>query len=245
MADKITAINVKANNIQSPEGKTVELKTRRIGSGKSGKIKVQGTFRVSGAVIYTPPTIDLAASPFAATSFLETGETPHQPWRRILYDTFDHDENDWVIKDKKENDDENTVRNKETSLSHCGDHNLFLGGYCNAGGNHVMQKSVEISSTPHTEVRIVAKVHLIDSWENEMVWMSIDDHIVWTTTGAAVGNIMSICGNPSHNEASLGITVDVTVPHTKKYVNIQFGASLDEHECNESLGLDDVQLYVH
>ena len=255
VTSKITSTNVKATSVQSPKARAVEVKTRRIGAGGSGKIRIQGTLRVSGAVAYTPPTIDLAASPFAAEppSFLETNENfatsdlPHQPWRRMSLDTFEgKDSTDWHIK---------TVSNATTTadasfLSHCGDHNMFLGGHCKVGGNHILQKKMTLDPTAHTEVRVVAKVHLIDSWENEIAWMSIDDHVVWTTTGLAAGattktNTISLCGNPLHSEASLGVVVDVTVPHTTNTVKINFGTSLDEHECNESLGLDDVHLYVH
>ena len=252
VANTIASINVLGKNVRSPKSRAVEVKTRRIGAGGSGKIRIQGTLRVSGAVVYTPPTIDLAASPFAEkttpTNFLEVGDRPHQPWRRISFDTFDGDSNDWQITNNGSSPDR---ASPTTSLSHCGDHNTFLGGHCKVGGAHVLQKQFQLSSVAHNEVRVVAKVHMIDSWENEIAWMSIDDHIVWTTTASAAGaatrsgNVISLCGNPSHSEASLGVVVDITVPHTKENVKIRFGTTLDEHECNESLGLDDVHLYVH
>ena len=244
----------------SPKSSTAELQTRSLApSAPGGKIRVEGKFRVSGSVAYTPPIIDLAASPFS--SFLQTGEdvdsidviasvssdAPHQPWRRISYDTFDSNTNDWQIRNI-----DNTTTHSTKSLqilSHCGDHNLFLGGHCKAGGQHVLHKQVDFSATGHhVELRVVAHVHMIDSWDGELAWMKVDGNVVWTTMASSNSNTktgMSICGDDKMNDESMNTLVDIVVPHSNKQVEISFGTSLDEHACDESIGIDNVQLFVH
>ena len=45
-------------------------------------------------------------------------------------------------------------------------------------------------------------------------------------------------------ERRWGVPVDVAMPHTGATALIEFGSSLDEHACDESFGVDDVQLHV-
>jgi len=56
---------------------------------------------------------------------------------------------------------------------------------------------------------------------------------------------MSICGDDKMNDASMNTLVDIVVPHSNKQVEISFGTTLDEHACDESIGIDNVQLFVH
>jgi len=195
--------------VTSPKSSTAELQTRSLApSAPGGQIRVEGKFRVSGSVAYTPPIIDLAASPFS--SFLQTGEdvdsidviasvssdAPHQPWRRISYDTFDSNTNDWQIRNIDNTTTHSTTSTTPTNptnslqiLSHCGDHNLFLGGHCKAGGQHVLHKQVDLSATGHhVELRVVAHVHMIDSWDGEIAWMKVDGNVVWTTMASSNSN---------------------------------------------------------
>lgn len=261
VATKMKAINIDAKDVISPKISAVELTTRRLAPGKSGKIRIEGKLRISGAVAYTSPTIDLAASPFSS-SFLEQEVTttqktsldgPHQPWRRISYDTFDGHANDWHIENQKNTTDTDTDADTDidtemktlTKLSHCGDGNMFLGGHCNAGGGHVLRRTWDVA--PHSEVRIVARVHLIDSWEGEIAWMKVDGYYVWTTTGRSSidASHISMCGDEKMNDAQMSTLVDVVIPHASKNVEITFGTSLDEHACNESIGIDDVEIFIH
>jgi hypothetical protein len=293
VATGISSINVDAKSVSSITSSTVELKTRSLSAGKNGKsVRVEGTLHVAGSVAYTTPTINLATSPFAA-SFVETSEKMeiHLPWRRVSLDTFDHDLENWSIKNrhnKNNNNDNNddfvvaegkekaTGATTSSGRSHCGDRNMFLGGHCQAGGSHILHKMFDLSrssvlsspladeedvsssttssdttTTPpltlssyqHDELRIVARVHMIDSWENELAWMSVDGNVVWTTTGT--GGSLSTCGDEKHGEASMGMMIDVVVPHKIGTVDVKFGTSLNQHECDESLGVDDVAVYIH
>ena len=102
-----------------------------------------------------------------------------------------------------------------------------------------------ISSYQHDELRIVARVHMIDSWESEIAWMSVDGNVVWTATGNARINSLSTCGDAKQGDASMGKLIDIVVPHKVGTVDVKFGTSLDQHECDESFGVDDVAVYIH
>ena len=298
--------SARADNVQSRKAKvgavrTGEVSTRTLIAGDTGKIRVEGTLRVSGSIVYTPPSIDISASPFDATeeepsaidasgegkqspfkalaqqakmmrsSFLEVEEdggatlgsrdnnmvevlradVPHEPWRRVSLDTFESSAlaRGWHISDVAGVG--QSVAQNSSLLSHCGDGNLFLGGHCRSGGDHVLFKKWE-SLPPHSELRLSAKVHFIDSWNNEAAYMSIDGHTVWTSAkaarqrpvGRAVPNL-SVCGDERVADAVIGKKIDIVVPHRDALASVRFGTFLDEHACDESFGIDDVALYVH
>ena len=319
VAGMTRAANVRTGKARAGSVRADEVSTRTLMAGDSGKIRVEGTLRVSGSIVYTPPSIDIAASPFDVqeeepsaivdpsgadkkdpfhalatqlapqlapkkqSSFLEIEEDgaakaisraarsldaavradlPHAPWRRVSLDTFESVAlaQGWHVSSvgrggggaiSNEATGLQTVAQNASLLSHCGDGNLFLGGHCRAGGDHELFKRWE-SLPPHTELRLTARVHFIDSWDGEAAFMSVDGHTVWTSAKAArqrpadaASPHLSVCGDHGVADAVIGKKIDIVVPHRDALASIRFGTYLDEHACDESFGIDDVALYVH
>lgn len=122
----------------------------------------------------------------------------------------------------------------------------MLGGHC------VEKQMPELTKTfsglpPHTQVRVSAKYMFIDSWDGESGFMSIDNNKVWVDTynhahGEAAHGI-NLCGNDAP-ERRFGVPIDVTIPHTGDSITLAFGATLDEHPCDESFAVDSVMVFT-
>ena len=301
--------NLHARKAKATSVRSDEVATRTLAAGDSGKIRVEGTLRVSGSIVYTPPSIDIAASPFDAVeeepsaiddpsgagkkspfspvktqiankqgSFLEVEEDgglvgmgsrsatdrlntvlradmPHAPWRRISLDTFESVAlaKGWHVSSSEgaaEVAERQSVAQNASLLSHCGDGNMFLGGHCRAGGEHELTKQWK-ALPPHSELRLSASVHFIDSWDGEAAYMSVDGRTVWTSAKEArqrpAGDAsphISLCGDDRMADAVIGKKIDIVVPHSGASASIRSNV-LDEHACDESFGVDDVALYVH
>jgi len=132
-----------------------------------------------------------------------------------------------------------------SNITQCGAHRI-LGGHCVENGKGEVSKTFT-NLPPHSQIRVNAKYMFIDSWDGETGFMKLDNNIVWSENyNHAEGNSthgINICGNETP-ERKFGRSVDVTVPHTQNDVTIVFGATTDEHPCDESFGIDSVMVFV-
>jgi len=133
----------------------------------------------------------------------------------------------------------------DAQLTECGGRKI-LGGHC------VEKKVPELTKTftglpPHSQVRVVAKYMMIDSWDNESGYMKADGNTVWIDTyNHAAGDEkhgINVCGNATP-ERKLSSPIDITIPHSGSSVTLSFGATLDEHACDESFGIDSVMIFT-
>jgi len=129
-------------------------------------------------------------------------------------------------------------------ITECGGHHL-LGGHCVENGNELTKTFTNLP--PHSQIRIVAKYMFIDSWDGETGYLKLDNRPVWLESynhshGDAKHGI-NICGNEAP-ERRFGRSVDVTIPHKTGQVTLTFGATTDEHSCDESFGIDSVMIFV-
>ena len=119
----------------------------------------------------------------------------------------------------------------------------YLGGHCETAGTTVRRRFDNLPD--HSHLRVQARYHFIDSWEGETAFLQIDGKMAWMDTAdsrdAPPG--INVAGGP-HPERRWGVPVDVVLPHSGATALIEFGSSLDEHACDESFGVDDVQLHV-
>eukprot|EP00298_Acanthocystis_sp_HF-20_P011676 c19515_g1_i2.p1 GENE.c19515_g1_i2~~c19515_g1_i2.p1 ORF type:complete len:390 (+),score=158.58 c19515_g1_i2:84-1253(+) len=131
------------------------------------------------------------------------------------------------------------------TITECAGHHI-LGGHC------VETAKGEVSKTftnlpPHSQIRINAKYMFIDSWDGESGYLKADSNLVWTESyNHADGDSkhgINLCGN-STPERKFGRTIDVTVPHTGNSITLIFGATTDEHPCDESFGVDSVMVFT-
>jgi hypothetical protein len=215
----------------------------RLITSVNGKIKVNGHLQVSGSVVYNgaseKPT-GIPDDPFK--SFLEVDETKNvSPWQLVTHERFPStDVLQWTHMNS-----EGFESSSENALTHCGDHNLFLGGHCSSHGSG--ESSRIFKSLPaHTMVRITARFHFIDSWDGESAYAKVNGEVVWldahSSSAPTTGGI-SLCGG-SAADSKMGTLIDVAVPHTGDSLTLAFGSTLDQNSCEESWGVDDIEIFV-
>ena len=121
----------------------------------------------------------------------------------------------------------------------------YLGGHCETAGTTVRRRFDNLPD--HSHLRLQARYHFIDSWEGETAFLQIDGKMAWMDTAdsrdAPPGAGINVAGGP-HPERRWGVPVDVVMAHSGATALIEFGSNLDEHACDESFGVDDVQLHV-
>lgn len=164
-----------------------------------------------------------------ASSFLEIGGV--RQWSLVSVEDFEEEDEvqGWSHKD----------------LTDCAGHK-FLGGPCTKAGDTEVSK-IYNKLPPHTQVRITAKYLFIDSWDGESAYMKVNDSPVWADTynhaEVEAKSGINVCGNGTP-EGRFMRNIDITVPHTGGSLDLKFGATTDEHSCDESFGIDSVMIFV-
>jgi len=134
----------------------------------------------------------------------------------------------------------------QSGFSECAGRKI-LGGHCvgDAAGN--LLTKTYTSLPPHTQVRINAQYLFIDSWDGESGYLKVGDNIVWSEAynhaHGEKGHGLNVCGNETP-ERRFNRPVDVVIPHTADSLTITFGATTDEHPCDESYGIDSVMVFT-
>lgn len=126
----------------------------------------------------------------------------------------------------------------------CDGFDKHLGGHCQQTGGSVKKTFTGLGK--HTSVRVQAAYHFLDSWENEKAWAKVNGRTVWSDYNDIRGlhpNALNVCGG-DHPEGKFAVPIDVVLAHTDDVIEVEFGADLDEHECDESFGIDDVTISV-
>eukprot|EP00299_Pterocystis_sp_00344_P004586 c15848_g1_i1.p1 GENE.c15848_g1_i1~~c15848_g1_i1.p1 ORF type:complete len:386 (-),score=89.84 c15848_g1_i1:33-1190(-) len=122
----------------------------------------------------------------------------------------------------------------------------ILGGHCVEKAIPDLSKTFE-NLPPHTQVRITAKYYFIDSWDGESGYLRADGNTIWLDTynhsSGELTHGINLCGN-STPERKFGTPIDVTMPHTGSSLTLTFGATTDEHSCDESFGIDSVMIFT-
>jgi len=183
-------------------------------SSPSGVVRIAGQF-ASG---------DISANDtVAVTSFIQNDVAQ---WAIFHHEDFEQQPEGW-----------NT---KHTSSCDGNDHHLA--GHCKEIGDELTKVFGDLPA--HTHIRVQARYHFFDSWEGEAAFAKIDNKVVWTDTNDVRGmDMASLCGGSSP-DGKMSVPIDVTMRHTADSLKLSFGATLDEHPCNESFGIDDVMISV-
>jgi len=224
------------------------------GALKTGFVKAQAAkFSVLETTSLSSPsgslqvTGDLNMQTSGAASFLEVGSLhterliQHQrrQWALVAVDDFDSGEQqDWLHPEV------DGLPASFVQLSE-GVGGSYLGGHCETAGTTVRRRFDNLPD--HSHLRLQARYHFIDSWEGETAFLQIDGKMAWMDTAdsrdAPPGAGINVAGGP-HPERRWGVPVDVVMAHSGATALIEFGSNLDEHACDESFGVDDVQLHV-
>merc|ERR1711998_318550 len=149
----------------------------------------------------------------------------------------------WAL--KHHDDFEGEIKGWDTTETNsCDGFDKHLAGHCSAVGGSVKKTFTGLGD--HKAVRVQAQYHFLDSWENELAWAKVNGKTVWTDTNDIRGlhpNALNICGGESP-EGKFAVPIDIVIPHDGESVEVEFGANLDQHECDESFGIDDVSVSV-
>jgi len=151
----------------------------------------------------------------------------------------------WALHTLEDFDETGSDGWSQGEITHCGAHTLLAGHCVELPSNEVSKTFAQLP--PHSQVRIVAKYMFIDSWDGETGFLKVDNKPVWLESynhkdGDSTHGI-NICGNETP-ERRFGRTIDITVPHTASSVSLTFGATTDEHACDESFGVANVMIFV-
>jgi hypothetical protein len=147
----------------------------------------------------------------------------------------------------QENFDKGALGWSNDTTTTCGGYAL-LGGFGQFAGGEV--KKTFANLTEHSQVRVVATFHFIDSWQGETAFARVDDSYVWTdrydsspAAGTTKGNI---CGKPEVPEMKFATPVDIVAPHDPMAtrVKVSFGTTLDADPSTASWGLSSVAVYI-
>jgi len=125
----------------------------------------------------------------------------------------------------------------------------MIGGYCQFGGGEFKKSFLKLPE--HTQLRIEATYHFIDSWDNEAGYMRANNgrdgemQYLWIDRYSAfVGsNGINVCGG-RWPEGRLSAPIDVTIPHKSNNVTLGFGSTIDQDACDESFGISGIRIYV-
>jgi hypothetical protein len=210
------------NSIQTTTARSAYLKSSSGVSIKSGISSKKDQLIVKGRI-----DADSVTASGLRSSFLEIDGV--KQWAMHAADDFE----------------EKTTDGWNGEITECAGHHI-LGGHC-------VEKAIpELTKTftklpPHTHLRVTAKYMFIDSWDGESGFMKIDGNTVWVQTHnhaeADAKHAINLCGGPAP-ETRFGIPIYVTIPHTAESATVSFGATLDEHPCDESFGVDSVMVFT-
>lgn len=116
-------------------------------------------------------------------------------------------------------------------------------------------------------MRVQARVHFIDDWQGESVWLKLDGQTVWIKEhkwcnqlietmcrprrdddAEDQGFTLNVCGDPNFPD-QLSVQVDGTVTHSSDELKVTFGSNVREGEGEDSSrvatwGVDDVRVHV-
>lgn len=234
---------LKANTLTSPLGDVSVSGSLNVvnaidaGNAKGSYIKVESTTSISSGISSKEEQLlvlgkidaDSVTTDTMAASFLEIkGE---KQWSLVTLEDFEEEAEieGWSEKD----------------VTECAGQK-FLGGPCTKAGDSKVTKTFS-NLPPHTQLRVSAKYLFIDSWDGEHAFMSVDGRHVWADTynhaSLDRSKSLNVCGNETP-EGQLMKNIDVTVPHTGSSFELTFGATTDEHACDESFGVDSVMIFV-
>jgi len=132
-----------------------------------------------------------------------------------------------------------------TTLTIC-DNKTILGGYAELGTNSV---TLTVASLPtHTEVRLIADVFFIDSWDvdqnpgNDVFRVDHGGVAIYTENPSTAFSTTHMCGNGTYTDWVR--RVDVTLFDSAATVAFDFIGNTTEATTNESWGLDNVRVLV-
>ncbi|EGR30872.1 hypothetical protein IMG5_122030 [Ichthyophthirius multifiliis] len=128
-------------------------------------------------------------------------------------------------------------------VGQCSGESTF-GGYDVFGQGAVANKSFN-SQVSHYELVIRFELFAIDSWDDELFILKLDDEVVFTYSfqynkQPPTGSRPINCGSQSWSDRLL--QVDITVSHSSRKFNLQMTSTLNQDANDESWGIRNLQI---
>ncbi|CRG96237.1 conserved Plasmodium protein, unknown function [Plasmodium gallinaceum] len=155
----------------------------------------------------------------------------NKQWKLFHLNTFDVNDNSWIPSEIS------TCRNSPDS---------FLGGPCKFGATEAYTK---INNLPyHKKLNIKLRVHFFDKWDNDSLFLQVDNKTMWTQSHELCpeGNCLlgiDVCGQ--NHPDRLSVPIDIQFQHSSDTLNILIGSTLKKttDPCLTSWGVDDFMIY--
>jgi hypothetical protein len=128
-----------------------------------------------------------------------------------------------------------------TTRTNCGGANI-LGGY-NVTAGTSFYKSFDLSSFPHTEIRVELDYYVIDSWDGERATVHVTGSNVdkmWYNDFGPHG-VQNTCGAGWSDAV---YHVEMTGTHTGNTATVTALSNLNSLPNDESFGIDNVEIWV-
>ncbi|CAD8187217.1 unnamed protein product [Paramecium octaurelia] len=143
-----------------------------------------------------------------------------------------------VFSDKNYNNEGWQVKSSygTTLFTQCDNQTLF-GGFNTFGKSTLI--TYNSSLPPHYQIIISVKIWKIDSWNDEWIYMLLDEKII--KQQYPIGEGSRICGIPDEDEV---FSYEVQMIHTNKFIFIIITSTLDQAANNESWGISDFKIEI-
>lgn len=226
---------------QNEENEAEEAKTsffRRRLLSEASKVELAESITASGRLNITTGYIATTSS----GNFKVGGQ---RQWKMILHEDFQPGTvGDWTNQGDQFPLPPNNGISTCVSVTH-NDADHFLGSYSN-------MEAVKTFLLPsHSRLRIKGRVHFIDEWKGEMVYLKMNGDIVWTKNHKWCKKILttlcedkgvSVCGNPSFPD-TLSVPMDVVVSHSGTKLELAIGSNVKSGD-SATWGFDDLQIFI-
>ena len=163
-------------------------------------------------------------APFKAYCDMEGGG-----WTQVYYDEFNAKDG-WSAGE----------------ITECGELGKVLGGAGQFGNDASTEKQIDLLHVEHAQIRVIAELAIIDSWDDEPVFAEVDGQEVakksckhWDAN--TCGQNKNQCGG-GYSDGNTNLAGDHD--HAMDTALVKFHADLNENATNEAWGLDTMYVFV-
>ncbi|EGR30342.1 hypothetical protein IMG5_134320, partial [Ichthyophthirius multifiliis] len=131
-----------------------------------------------------------------------------------------------------------TVQGQKNLVSECAGQSVF-GGY-DAFGQGAVASKVYSSGVPHYELEISFELFAIDSWDDEVFTLKLDDKVVYTYSTQynkvpPQGDRKISCGSTSWSDKF--VVVKMNIQHNSQQFKLEMSSTLNQDANDESWGI--------
>ncbi len=151
-------------------------------------------------------------------------------WTQVYYDEF-NETNGWSAGE----------------ITMCGELGNVLGGAGQFGTDDSTQKQITLQNVAHTQLRLIAELAIIDSWDDEEIFAEVDGQEVAKKkcvfyNADTCGQSKNQCGGGGWQDGNTTLAGDRD--HAADIAVLKFRAALNEGPENEAWGLDTAYVFV-